>query len=119
MKKFFASFSHALHGISTCAHTERNLKVQVFMAVIVTIAGIYFNISCLEWIIVLICIILVLCFEMINSAIEKLADIVNPSLHPKIRAIKDIAAGAVLLAATGSLVIGLLIFIPKIYLRFH
>ena len=68
----------------------------------------------MEWLVVVLCITVVLTLEMINTAIEKLCDVVQPDYHPQIKIIKDIAAGAVLIAALGSIIIGAIIFVPKI-----
>ena len=78
------------------------------------ILGWVFQIDAMEWMVILLCITAVLTLEMINTAIEKLCDVVHPGYHPQIKVIKDIAAGAVLLAAVGSVIAGAIIFLPKI-----
>lgn len=82
---------------------------------IATTIGLVCNISATEWMIVIGCIALVMAMEMMNTAIEKLCNIVSKDFHPTIKIIKDVTAGAVLLGAIGSLIIGAIIFIPKIF----
>ena len=112
MIKFIRSVYYAFSGIVSFIKNERNFAVQLCLAVVVVIFGWYFNISQNEWLIILICIIMVLSLEMVNTAIEKLADVVQPSFHPVIRTVKDIAAGSVLVSALGSFIIASIIFIP-------
>ena len=114
MRKFIRSFIYAWSGIIACSKAEINFRWELFIALIVSIVGWFFNISRTDWIILILCFALVLCLEMINTAIEKLADVVSPSIHPQIRLIKDIAAGAVLLSCICCVIIGLIIFIPKL-----
>jgi len=83
-------------------------------AVVAIVAGVWFKISAFEWIVITFAIVLVLVLEIINSAIEKLADLISPGKSDTIRIVKDITAAAVLLAAIASLVIAAIIFIPKI-----
>ena len=78
--------------------------------------GFWMAISPTEWVAIIVCIAFVLAMEMINTAIEKLSDVVQQGFHPGIKKVKDIAAGAVLVAAMGSLFVGAVIFLPKIIL---
>lgn len=112
--KLLRSFKYAFSGMYHCLFYELNFKIHVIAAVIVTVCGILLKISGLEWIAILICIAIVMSLEMMNTAIERLCDIIQPEIHPKIKVIKDVSAGAVLAAAFGSAMIGLFIFIPKI-----
>ena len=110
MKRFLKSFVHAIRGIWSGVADQRNLKVQIAIAAIVVVAGFYFRITPGEWSIVLLCIGLVLGLEMINSALESLVDLVTPERKPLAGKIKDIAAGAVLIASCIAVGIGILIF---------
>jgi diacylglycerol kinase (ATP) len=92
--------------------------VQVFIAIAVTVFGIYFNISNTEWMLQFLAIGMVLVAEALNTAIEKIADFVHPDYHIKIGFIKDIAAGAPTFAGVISLIIAGFIYIPKINLLF-
>ena len=82
--------------------------------VAVTVAGVIFNISKTEWLFIAVCCAAVIATEMINTAIEKLCDMVSTEIHPVIKIIKDVSAGAVLVCAIGSVVVGSIIFLPKI-----
>jgi diacylglycerol kinase len=116
MSKLASSFAYALNGIKACFVKEANFRIHVFIGAFVVIAGIYINISAVEWILILICMMFVLVMEMINSALEKLCDVVHKEIHPGIKITKDIAAGAVLLSAIFASICGAIIFFPKIFL---
>ena len=88
------------------------------MTVLVIIAGLLFHISTFEWIAVFFAIGLVLAAEAINSAIERLSDVVQPEKDDRIRDVKDISAGAVLVCAITAAIIGIIIFLPKILMLF-
>ena len=112
--KFIQSLQFAIRGIITFLRNETNGQIQLVAAIIVVTLGLVFQIGAMEWLVVVLCITVVLTLEMINTAIEKLCDVVQPDYHPQIKIIKDIAAGAVLIAALGSIIIGAIIFVPKI-----
>ena len=82
------------------------------------IAGIFLKISTTEWLFIISCSALVLSIELINTAMEFLCDMVSKEIHPSIKIIKDLGAAAVLLIAAGSVIIGIMIFLPKIIARF-
>ncbi|WP_111684114.1 diacylglycerol kinase [Winogradskyella tangerina] len=109
------SVGYAFKGMLILIKTESSIKLQVFIAIIVTIAGFYFEISTIEWIIQIAMIGLVMSVEGVNTAIEYIADFIHPDHHPKIGLIKDISAGAVFIAAVVASIIGLIIYIPKIF----
>src|SRR6266542_5055080 len=108
------AFYHAFKGMQNFFLRERNGKIQLFIACTIVAAAFAFEISPMEWVIVLFCIGLVLALEMINSAIEMLCDFVHRYFHPDIKIVKDISAAAVLWASIISTSIGCIIFIPKI-----
>ncbi len=108
------SFKVAFEGLKDALLNERNFRIQVVVFVLVIIAGFLFHISSIEWLIILICAAIVLSAEIFNSAIEKLCNHVTPEIHPLIKKIKDFSAGGVLLAAFISVIIGAIIFLPKI-----
>lgn len=93
--------------------SEANIQIHLFVSILVIICGIIFKISTSEWLICLLCMGLVFGLEMMNTAIEKLVDLVSPAKNALAGKVKDIAAGAVLIAVFFSVVIGLIIFIPK------
>jgi diacylglycerol kinase len=115
ISKRLASFTYAFNGLRILLQKEHNARIHVFAALCVVVAGFIFNISTMEWIAVLLSIGLVISFEIINSSIEHIADFIHPEKHEKIKTIKDLAAAGVLTSAITALIIGLLIFIPKIF----
>ncbi len=118
MKNFFTSFKYAFAGIISSIKTERNFKVQSLSAALVLLFAFILKVDTIEWTILILCMILVLSLEMINSAIEKICDLIQPNQHPQIKIIKDVAAGAVLLASIGAAIIGAIILLPKLHILF-
>ncbi len=109
----FKSFQHAFTGLKYFFLQDRNGKIHLAATILVIAFSFTLKISSGEWVIVLLCIAIVMALEMINASIEKLCDLVQPDFHHVIKIIKDICAGAVLLAAIVSVVIACIIFIPK------
>ncbi|AXT19810.1 diacylglycerol kinase family protein [Flavobacteriaceae bacterium AU392] len=109
------SISYAFKGAVLLIKTEASIKTQVFIAIIMTIAGFYYQISSTEWILQILAIGLVIGIEGINTAIEAIADFVHPEHHHKIGFIKDIAAGAVFIASVAAVIGGFIIYFPKIF----
>mgnify|MGYP006159772787 FL=1 len=108
----FKSIGFAIKGAFKLVTTEHSVMVQFSIAILITIAGIYFNITKEEWLIQTLAIGLVLAIEGLNTAVEKVADFIHPDFHERIGFIKDIAAGAVFFAALTAIVIGAIIYIP-------
>ncbi len=113
-KKLINSFKCAIQGIIQAMKTERNVKIHITIMILVIISGIVFKIAKQEWITCIILFGLVISLELVNSAIETTVDIAMPEINEKAKNAKDIAAGAVLVSAISSAIIGLTIFIPKI-----
>ncbi|OAQ39619.1 diacylglycerol kinase [Pedobacter psychrophilus] len=111
----FKSFKYAFDGYHYLFKEEHNSRIHLFFTVLVIILGFVFRINYLEWIVVLFAIALVIITEILNTTIEKLADFVSPEKNIKIKIIKDLAAAAVFTSAIISVVIGLIIFIPKLF----
>lgn len=109
------SVGYASKGALLLLKTEPSIKIQFIIALIVSAAGFYFDISSNEWAIQLLAIGLVMSIEGINTAIEAMADFVHPEHHNKIGLIKDIAAGAVFIASVFASIVGLIIYLPKIF----
>ncbi len=105
----------ALRGALLLIRTEASIKVQVFLVILVTAAGFYFQISNVEWILQVLSIALVMGIEGVNTAVEKMSDYVQPKFDKRIGLIKDISAGAVLLVSVGAVIVGLIIYLPKIF----
>ena len=112
--KLLRSFYYAWSGIVYCGKTQPNFRIHLGVLAAVIVSGVFFKLSKTEWLSIIVCSILVLVFEMINTAIEYLCDLVTTEFHPGIKTIKDLSAGAVLICAAGTVLTGLIIFIPKI-----
>ncbi len=106
------SFKYALQGIVDIFNSTPNFKIHVCISVITIIAAIFFNITQTEWLAVIVCIGMVLTAESLNTSIEYLTDLVTKDYHELAKKTKDAAAGAVLLSAVTSSIIGFYIFIP-------
>jgi diacylglycerol kinase len=108
------SFKNAFNGVRTLFINEHNAWLHVIAALLVIVSGIIFRIPATDWIAVIIAIGLVFASEAINSSIEKLSDFVSPEKRNSIKEVKDLAAAGVLISAITALLIGLIVFIPKI-----
>lgn len=113
-KKLLHSFSYALEGIKTAYQEEQNLRIHTMIACLVLIFGFFFRISTFEFCICLILIGLVLMAEFFNTALENIVDMITLEKNPYAKKAKDVSAAGVLVFALMSLVIGLIIFVPKI-----
>lgn len=113
MYRFFKSLGYALKGINHVVKTQHNFRLQLIAAVLVSLLGYCVALSSLEWAVILICIAMVLAFELMNTAVEQLVDFFSPEWNEKAGMIKDIAAAAVLLAALIALAVAFVIFVPK------
>ncbi len=109
------SINYAFKGAFLLIKTEASVQIQFAIAVLVTCAGFYFDLSTTEWILQILAIGLVMSLEGLNTAVEKLSDFIHPEDHKKIGAIKDVAAGAVFFAALAAILVGLIIYFPKIF----
>ena len=114
IKKLIKSFTYAIMGIKSAIKTEQNMKIHLIIMELVVLMGLMFNLSYLEWLVILICFMAVISSELFNTALENAVDLASPQINIKAKLAKDIAAGAVLVNAFFSAIIGLIIFIPKI-----
>ena len=114
IKKFVNSFSYPIKGLRYAYKNEQNLAVDVGIALLVIIFGFLFRINKYEWAILVLTIGLVISCELINTAIEAVVDLVTEEYHPLAKVAKDTSAAAVLVFALVAVVVGLIIFIPKI-----
>ena len=105
-------FNHAFRGLFQMLRSERNFKIQILVFAVVIAIGFFFGISKAEWISICLVSALVLSLEVINSAIEKVCNLYSIEKDEKIKIIKDISAGAVLIAALSAILIGALVFYP-------
>ncbi|AIM37335.1 diacylglycerol kinase family protein [Sphingobacterium sp. SG20118] len=108
------SFTYAFDGFKVLFAEEHNARIHLVATVVTVIAGFYFDISTVEWMIILLCIGSVFALEIVNSAIENLADLVCQEQNSLVKKAKDLAAAAVLVAAIVAAIIAIIIFIPKI-----
>lgn len=114
MKRFIHSFYFAGRGIASAFEDQLNLKIQLVLAAGVVALGFYFGVSGLEWCCLLLAVGLVISLEMINTCIEKAVDLVTQDVHPLAAKAKDIAAGAVLIAALVSVAVGWIVLGPHV-----
>jgi len=105
-------FGYAFKGVVLLLKTEPSIQVQTVIAIIMTVAGFYFNISKTEWMLQVFAIGLVMSLEGVNTTVEAIADFIHPDFHNKIGFIKDVAAGAVFITGITAVIIGLIIYIP-------
>jgi diacylglycerol kinase len=112
--RFLKSISYAWQGIKYCFRSEKNFRIELIVAAIALVFASIFKIGTNEWLAILFCSAMVLGLEIINTAIEKLSNVVSTSIHPVIKVVKDMAAGAVFLVSIISLVVACIIFLPKI-----
>jgi len=114
IKKRKQSFKFAINGLRILLCEESNAWIHLCIAICVLVAGFVFKISLWEWVAVILCICLVFALELLNTAIENIADFVSKEYHDLIKKTKDLAAGAVLIGAITAIIVGLIIFVPKI-----
>lgn len=110
----YKSIGYALKGVLLLLKTESSIQVQFSLSILLTIAGFYFEISSLEWIIQIFATVLVMSVEALNTGLEKICDFVHNDFETRIGFIKDIAAGAVAISSLGALIIILILYIPKL-----
>lgn len=113
-KKLINSFKYAFSGIVTAFKSEKNMKIHFTMMMLVIIFGILLKISLNEWLVCIMLFCMVIGSEMINTAVENVVNLAMLTKNEVAKNAKDISAGAVLVFAIGSAIIGLIIFIPKI-----
>lgn len=109
----YKSFGYAFEGIFAVIKKERNMQIHCCMMVLVILAGLFFQISAVEWCICLVLFGLIMSLELVNTAVESVVDLVTEERRPLAKLAKDAAAGAVLIASIMAAVAGLIIFLPK------
>lgn len=115
MRAFLKSFKFAAEGIKHGFRTQRNMRVELGVALVIVIAGMLFRITAVEWAVIFVCIGLVLSAELINTVIELAVDLLVQRYHPMAKVAKDAGAGAVLIAALTSVATGIAIFGPRLW----
>lgn len=116
-KNLIESFVNASRGVLYTVLKEKNMKIHLIAAVLVFLAGIWLDISRIEFAILCLTIALVICFELINTAMEVVVDFIVDVYHPKAKIIKDVSAGAVFVSAFFSIIIGIIILGEKLMIR--
>lgn len=111
---FLRSFGFAFVGIATLVRSQRNARIHLLAVAVVAVAGWLLRLSQAEWLAVIAVSALVLALEAMNTAVEAVVDLVSPEFHPLAKRAKDVAAGAVLIAALAALLIAALIVVPRV-----
>ena len=109
------SFGYAFQGIGHAWATQRHLRVHAALAVLAVVLALGLHITVAEWAVLLLAIALVLALEMLNTVVEVVVDMITPRYHPQAKVAKDVAAGAVLVAALGALAVGGVLFLPRLW----
>lgn len=115
MRKIMKSLLFAFKGLVYALKTQLNFRAHCFFTVVAVVLGSYTQLNFSEWLWISLAIALVIILELINTAIEVLVDLISPEQNPKAGAIKDLAAAAVLVASLFALMVGLIIFVPKLF----
>ncbi len=118
LEKRIKSFKYAFNGLFYVFRTQANMQIHFFAAILVVVTGFFFNLNNIEWMFIIFAIALVMISEIINTAIEEIVNFISPEFNKKAGLIKDLSAAFVLLAAIFAVITGLIIFLPKIFLRF-
>jgi diacylglycerol kinase (ATP) len=108
-KNIFYSFKYAIEGLIYSIETQRNMRIHLFMCILISSIGIFLKISKLELAIILVVSCIVIVAEMFNTAIESVVDLYSKQRHPLAKIAKDLSAGAVLISAIFSAIIGIII----------
>jgi diacylglycerol kinase (ATP) len=116
MKKFIRSFGFAFKGLRYATVTQLNFRVHLAATLLAVFTGYVLHISTNEWQWIMLCVVLVLIAELVNTSIEFLTDLVSPDYNELAGHVKDIGAAAVVIAALFALITGMIIFLPKILL---
>ena len=114
IKKFLNSFKYPIKGLKYAYRNEQNLAVDVGIAIVILVLGFILKINPIEWAILCLTIGLVISCELINTAIEAVVDLVTEDYHPLAKVAKDTSAAAVFIFAIVSVIVGIIIFLPKL-----
>jgi diacylglycerol kinase (ATP) len=116
MRKFIRGFGYAFKGVAYATTTQLNFRIHIVATILALLMGYFLNISTAEWLWIALSITLVLVTELFNTMIEALTDFVSPGYNETAGRVKDMSAGAVVIAAFFALITGLIIFLPKLLL---
>lgn len=109
------SFGYAIQGLGEAIKNEPNIRVHLVVGILAILAAFWLGFNKTEWIILAFTISFVLILELVNTSLEAIVDIVSPHIRPKARTAKDVAAGAVLVSAILAIIIGVFLFLPKLF----
>lgn len=112
--RFIRSIKHALRGVFVVFSSEQSFRIQVYITILVLITGAIFQVKTYEWILLVLLVGSVLALELINSIFERMVDSFKPRIHPSVKDIKDIMAGAVLIVSVIAATVGIMIFYPHV-----
>ncbi|MDD3887462.1 MAG: diacylglycerol kinase family protein [Patescibacteria group bacterium] len=119
LKRLIKSFGYSFKGLIYTFKEEQNFRIHLFFAVIVIILMVFFKVSRLESLVLIIAMTLVIFAELVNSIFERIVDILKPRIHSYAMVIKDMMAATVLVAAVAAVAIGVIIFLPRILNLFN
>lgn len=115
LKNWRISFRFGCRGLATAWHEERNFRIEILIMAVVVVCAWFFQVGPAGWIALTLAGGLVLLVELLNTATERIIDALSPRLDKYAREVKDIMAGAVILAALISVLVGLIVFIPRLF----
>lgn len=114
LKRLTSSLKYACDGLKYAYKNEQSMTIHIIVTLIVITLGIILNISSYEWIIVILCTGIMMCFELVNTSIEAAVDLTTNEYNEKAKVAKDVAAAVSLVFSITSIIVGLIIFIPKV-----
>jgi undecaprenol kinase len=114
MRRLSKSVSHALRGLKYVFGNERNFRIEIIAAIFVFVLMYLVNVQPQEKLFIVLVVLWVLVFELVNTAVERIMDLLKPRVHPYVRVVKDIMAAAVLVSSLGAVIIGGMIFLPRL-----
>ena len=114
MRQFTRSLRHAFRGLAYALKNEKNFQNELVVAMLVIVAMVYFNVTRGEAVILFVVIMAVLIMELLNTAMERVIDILKPKIHPYAKLIKDLMAASVLMMSLLTIILGLIIFMPYV-----
>ena len=109
------SLSAAVQGVAYVIRTQPNVWIELAALTVVMVAGVWFQISPVEWAVLGLTVALILALEAVNTAVETVVDLVSPQYHPLAKIAKDTAAGALIIAVLGSVFVAAMIFVPRLW----
>jgi len=111
-RRLLKSFNYAFRGLFKTFREEQNLQIQTIIGLLIVATAWFFRVSCFEWCLLILAISLVVLMEIVNSAVERITDVLKPRINSYVKEIKDIMAAAVMLASITAVIIGLIILGP-------